>query len=81
MINRRALLEQRYRLQFPDSFYAFWDFARTQSTLLDVLSNNHMGMVLTASKLMGPFAYLNEAQPVAGNPLSDARYYDDPRNS
>lgn len=78
MINRRELLERRYRLQFPDSFYAFWDFARTQSSLLDVLDDNHMGMVLTANRLMGPFAYLNESQPVAGNPLWDARYYNDP---
>jgi hypothetical protein len=49
--------------------------------LLDVLGGKLMGMVLTASGLMGPFAFLDESKPVEGNPLWDARYYNDPRNS
>jgi Uncharacterised conserved protein (DUF2228) len=78
MVNRRELLERRYRLQFPDSFYAFWEFARTHSSLLDVLGDNLMGMALTGSGLVGPFEFLNESKLVEEDPLWDARYYNDP---
>ena len=78
MINRRELLERRYRLQFPDSFYAFWEFSRSHAPLLDVLGDNLMGMALTGSGLVGPFEFLNESKLVEENPLWDARYYNDP---
>jgi hypothetical protein len=78
MINRRELLERHYRLQFPDSFYAFWEFARTHSPLLEVLGGDLMGMALTVSALMGPFEYLDESKLIDGDPLWDARHYNDP---
>lgn len=78
MKNARELLERRYSLQFPDSFYAFWEFSRTHSSLLEVLGGDLMGMALTASELMGPFEFLKESALVEGNPLWDARYYNDP---
>ncbi|HEX2350465.1 MAG TPA: ADP-ribosylation family protein, partial [Ktedonobacterales bacterium] len=78
MKNRRELLERRYGLQFPDNFYAFWEFARAYSPLLEVLGGNLMGMALTASELMGPFELLKVSALAEGNPLWDARYYNDP---
>lgn len=78
MKNRRELLERHYGLQFPDSFYAFWEIAGAHSSLLEVVGGDLIGMALTASELMGPFEFLKESALVEGTPLWDARYYNDP---
>jgi hypothetical protein len=77
MKNRREHLERHYGLQFPDSFYAFWEFARTHSPLLEVLGRDLTGMALTANGLIGPFVFLKESALVEGNHLWDARYCND----
>ncbi len=77
-MNRHTLLEQRYGLQFPESFYAFYEFACAHAELLEFLGRGLMGMSLAGSDLMGPFEFLKTPNLPQGNPIQDARYYNDP---
>src|SRR5690348_14784047 len=77
-MNQRLFLERRYGLQFPDSFFAFYEFACAHSALLEVLGRDLMGMALTGRDLMGPFDFLRASALPEGDPLIDARYYNDP---
>ena len=64
-MNRQKRLEHIYSIPFPDSFFAFWDFAQTHDSLLDLLG---IGLV-------GPFDELRDREDRSG---WAARYYDDP---
>jgi hypothetical protein len=77
-MNQQAFLEQSYGLAFPDHFFTFWEFANAHSSLLKYLGDEIWGMVLTGRQLMGPFDFLKESDHVQGNPLWQARHYNDP---
>lgn len=68
-MNQQTRLEQVYGLPFPESFFTFWEFAQTYSSLL----------ADEGIELVGPFDLLKEAPSIPGNPLwRQARYYNDP---
>jgi hypothetical protein len=66
--NPRARLEQFYGLQFPESFFAFWDFAQAHSALSTVLGIG----------LIGPFDILRGSDHPQKNSRWKGRYYNDP---